>query len=84
LDWRFKNDGHWNEAGNQLAAVYLYRFLEKETNLLPLSADKLNEEIYAYYAAFSGRWMPELWVKKLPVSPNKSARIKAKYTAIEK
>ena len=84
LDWRFKNDGHWNEAGNQLAAVQLYRFLEKEINLSPLSADKLSEELYAYYAAFGDRWMPEFWVKKVPISPQKSGRITAKYSALEK
>ena len=84
LDWRFKNDAHWNEAGNQFAAVQLYRFLEKEINLSPLSSDRLSEEIYAYYGAFAHRWMPKFWVKKVPISPQKSGRITAKYTALEK
>lgn len=51
-DWRFANDNHWNEQGNMLAAVCLYRFLERALNLPARSADGLLEELYMYYSAF--------------------------------
>ena len=50
--YRFKNDLHWNEAGNQLAAVCLYRALEEKTGLPPLSEDRLEEVLSRYYTAF--------------------------------
>ena len=51
-DWRFVNDWHWNEQGNMLAAVCLYRFLERELNLPVRSIDELLEQLHRYYAAF--------------------------------
>ena len=51
-DWRFVNDAHWNEQGNMLAAVCLYRFLERELNLPVRSLDELLEQLHRYYAAF--------------------------------
>ncbi len=51
-DWRFVNDSHWNEQGNMLAAVCLYRFLERELNLPVRSIDELLGQLHRYYAAF--------------------------------
>ena len=51
-DWRFVNDYHWNEQGNMLAAVCLYRFLERELDLPARSIDELLEQLHRYYAAF--------------------------------
>ena len=51
-DWRFVNDAHWNEQANMLAAVCLYRFLERELNLPVRSIDELLEQLHRYYAAF--------------------------------
>ena len=50
--YRFRNDSHWNEAGNRLAAVCLYRVLEEKMNIPPLSEDRLREVIFQYYVAF--------------------------------
>lgn len=52
--YRFKNDGHWNEAGNQLAAICLYRFLEKEMGVPALSEGRLQDALFQYYTAFGG------------------------------
>ena len=52
--YRFRNDGHWNEAGNQLAALCLYRFLEENVGLPRLSEEQLWEAVSRYYAAFAG------------------------------
>ncbi len=51
-DWRFVDDTHWNERANMLAAVCLYRFLERELNLPARSMDELLERLHRYYAAF--------------------------------
>ena len=55
--YKFKNDGHWNEAGNQLAAVCLYRVLEEKMRLPALSEEDLQAVLHQYYAAFGG-WTP--------------------------
>lgn len=82
-NFRFKNEGHWNETANQLTAVYLYRLLEKEANLFPLSKNKIKEQLYTYYSSFKG-WMPDdIWLKKVVVPLEKSEIIKSKYTELE-
>ena len=50
--YRFKRDVHWNEAGNRLAAVCLYRFLESELKLPKLSEADLQKALHRYYSAF--------------------------------
>lgn len=52
--YRFENDRHWNETGNYLAAVCLYRALEEEMGFRGLSEDGLREAVSRYYAAFGG------------------------------
>ena len=51
----FKNDSHWNEAGNRLAAVCLYRALTEKMGHPRLSEGRLQEAIFQYYAAFRGK-----------------------------
>ena len=51
-DWRFVNDWHWNEQANMLAAVCLYRFLERELDLPVRTIAELHEQLHRYYAAF--------------------------------
>jgi hypothetical protein len=83
LDWRFKRDVHWNEAGNLLATIHLYRFLEKELNLSPLSDDALKEQLYTYYSSFDG-WMPgDMFTRYVFVSPEKKESIRSKYNNAE-
>ena len=53
--WRFKNDGHWNEAGNRLAAVCLYQVLEEEMRLPARTEADLRTDLHQYYAVFDGR-----------------------------
>ena len=87
LDWtespyRFRNDAHWNEAGNQLAARCLYRFLEREASLPTRSDEAIRKSAWRYYSAFDG-WMPEQWVKEVAVSPQASAAIRNTYIALD-
>ena len=82
--YRFKNDGHWNEGGNQLATVCLYRFLEQELGLPVQSDESLREALFTYYSSFEG-WMPdERWIKEVPVPPHVRDSIRDKYLALEK
>ena len=53
--YRFRNDSHWNEAGNRLAAICLYRVLEEKMEVSRLSEGELRDAIFRYYAAFEGR-----------------------------
>ena len=50
--YRFKNDWHWNEAGNRLAAMCLHRSLERQLGLAPLSDAAVEGALSRYYSAF--------------------------------
>ncbi len=82
-DWKLKNDLHWNEAANSLTAIHLYQFLENEANLPTLSFEKVEEALYTYYSAFSNGWVPDMFVKKVPVSSENITSIRNKYLALE-
>ena len=74
--YKFKRDPHWNESGNRLAAVCLYRFLEKEEMRLPgLSESSLGEALRQYYSAF-GDTAP-------PGDARTAADIRRKYQALD-
>lgn len=81
--YRFRNDGHWNEAGNQLAAICLYRFLEQKIEVAPLSEDALSEVLHRYYTAFGG-WNPmNMESGSVAILPKTVAAIREKYQALE-
>lgn len=84
--YRFKNDGHWNEEGNKLAAVFLFKFLARELSI-PHSDDEFIEQaLYEYYGSFPPPSMVSArFIKKhANVSPALNDRIRAKYLALEK
>ena len=72
--YRFKYDGHWNEAGNQLAAVCLYRFLEEEMGVPALSEERFGEALRRYYSAVVEGWIPR--------TPEKGGEDVASHTAV--
>ncbi len=74
-DSRFANDGHWNEQGNMLAAVCLYRFLERELNLSVRSTDGLREQLHRYYAAFQDGGRPDNRTSPASMRPRDPADI---------
>ena len=78
--YRFKQDDHWNETGNRLAAVCLYRFLEKEMRLPGVSEDALREALHRYYSAFGG-WTPPGRPGR-GGAPRTAASIREKYQAL--
>lgn len=81
--YKFRNDFHWNEAGNQLAAICLYRFLEQKVGLLQLSEDALSEVLHRYYVAFGG-WKPtNIEGGRIAVFPKTVSAIREKYQRSE-
>ena len=84
--YRFKNDLHWNEAGNRLAAVCLYRVLEEAMRLPPLSEGKLQDALFQYYTAFEGEIPLKAKVEGRRSGPSgeASAAIREKYLALDK
>jgi len=78
--YRFKSDYHWNENGNRLAAVCLYRFLEEKMRFSDVSEDALRETLHQYYSAFGG------WTPPAPpqggASPRTAAGVRDKYQAL--
>ncbi len=84
--WRFKNNDHWNEAGNLKAAIILYKYFVKTLNL-NIQGDKwLNKKIYEYYSAFPGGWLPygTGLVQPVKVSDINSQKIRKYYTELNK
>lgn len=63
MDIRFKNDGHWNEKGNMLAAMELYRFLAGEFGLTPRSEEVMRRDLGIYDRAFPWDWPRPDWLK---------------------
>jgi hypothetical protein len=57
-DYRFRNDAHWNEAGNLLAAVFLFRELEQALGLDRLPDADLVEFVHRYYAGIGDAHPP--------------------------
>ena len=85
--YRFKNDSHWNEAGNRWAAVCLSRVLEEKRGLPKWSEEDLWEALFDYYAAF-GDEIPLKVAREgkgvgRTVSPETTAAIREKYLAID-
>ena len=73
--YRFERDGHWNEAGNRLAAICLHRVLEGILDLPRLSEEELALALRRYYSAFEAS-------PRFPSSLQAEA-IRRKYAALE-
>jgi len=81
---RFKNDAHWNEAGNLAAAIHLYRLLERENNLSRLLNSQLKKHCYAYYSAFDSWMPPDDWVEETAMSKDSLEQIRDKFIELER
>ena len=91
--WRFETDSHWHEAGNMVAADFLYRFLERRLELPTINDEALSEARYVYYQAFAQdsdmesmdglRWTPSSrWTKPRAFAEQEAAGIRAKYLSL--
>ena len=84
--FKLKSNPHWNEAGNRLAALCLYRVLEADMRLPALAEATLQATLHRYYAAF-GRGLPMnagedgKGSTRPPLAPS-TAGIREKYQAL--
>lgn len=85
-DWRFQADAHWNEAGNMVAAHCLYRFLERQSGLPPLSDLALANARHEYYQAVatSGWTPPTAWATPPTQAAHDADEIVAKFMALDR
>lgn len=83
--YTFKNDRHWNEAGNSLAAICLYRALEVKMGSPVLSENELQEAVSRYYAAFGGgEFLPsDIITGGTPRGRLSAAEIRKKYMELD-
>lgn len=79
----FENDAHWNERGNMLAAIVIYRFLEERMGLDPIPEMELRKAVGNYYAAFPESWQagPEFPPTSLDAITRQA--IRTRYTKLE-
>lgn len=78
----FRNDGHWNEYGNMLAAMSLRQRIGEWQGLPPTTPDALRADLEVYYSAFDG-WRPDPQPGAPGAPPDTQAVIRRKYTALE-
>ena len=84
INIKFKNDPHWNEEGNKLAAVYLFKFISTKLNMTT-SDDFIQERLYEYYSSFDKglSTISSLWLKKIKCLPQLHDEIRSKYQTID-
>jgi hypothetical protein len=81
--WRFEKDGHWNELGNQLAAIHLYKHLAPDLGASVLSDAEIRRALGLYYAAFDDYWEPSLWVERVALEPERARALRRRYAHLE-
>jgi len=81
-DWTFVNDAHWNELGNLLAAIHIYRDLAAALPGRILTDGDIRRAVYAYYRAFDG-WQPPIWAEPWDVPTDELTAIRERYLELE-
>jgi len=83
--WRFKNNDHWNEAGNLKAAILLYKYFIKVLGMHDYGDKWLNQRLVEYYSAFPGGWLPYKTglVTFVNTLPNHANEIRNKYNELD-
>jgi hypothetical protein len=81
----FKNDGHWNEEGNKLAAMFLFKFIADKLSLEYSGDGFIEQSLYEYYSSFKPYKVTDFFMQKhsdLPADLNDN--IRSRYLALEK
>ena len=83
--WRFENDGHWNEIGNQFAAVHLYRVLAPSLGLVPMTDAEIRRALGRYYTALETgeARTSDRWRDPARADPAAEAALRARYLGLE-
>ncbi len=79
LDFFFRKDGHWNEQGNLVAAVYLFKFLARRLGLADDSDEFVRTQLTSYYGSFPERIGVSPWLGTAAVPEASAEAIAAKY-----
>lgn len=84
-EYSFETTRHWNEEGNKLAAIFLFKFLAKELDINYSDDNFIEQSLYEYYSSFEPYRVTSLFVKKhhnFPATLNNN--IKSRYLFLEK
>ena len=83
--YHFKNDAHWNEEGNKIAAIYIFKYLSKILNIDYTSDNFIKKGLYEYYVSFSVKPLTtNSWLQQIPVDVNLKGLIRSRYCGLEK
>lgn len=82
--YRFRNDSHWNEEGNKLAAIALFKFLSQEMAVEDVGDAFIGQALYEYYTSFDPvRVTPYGMSKQQDFSADVHAAVRSKYLALD-
>lgn len=82
-EYRFKNDGHWNEEGNKLAAIELFKSIAGSLGINYGGDEFIKHSLYEYYNSFGPNSVSDFFLKKHPeYSDSVSKHILQKYLSM--
>ncbi len=82
-EFYFRNDPHWNEEGNKIAAVYLFKYLAEQLKLTPAGEEFIRKNLFDYYSAFTPTHVSTSWTQPGAADNAKKEKIRNKYLEIE-
>jgi len=78
--YRFKSNPHWNEEGNKLAAVFIFKFLSSHLTIPYPDDDFIEQGLYEYYHAFPSSQIKDVFIKQhTDIPADLYQRIRTKY-----
>ena len=83
-DLFFKNDRHWNEEGNKIAAVGLFKFLAEKLKIGHGGDDFIRKNLGLYYSSLARPYIPltSRWLDSTQAGAAQKADIQARYLAL--
>ena len=81
----FKKDGHWNEEGNKIAAVHIFKYLEQHLKLTSSGDDFIRSRLYSYYNSFQPMQVSPSWLEagSSTKQSQEAEAIRSKYLELE-
>lgn len=79
----FKNDGHWNEEGNKIATVYIFKYLAQRFGI-PYGEDEfIKQGLYEFYSSFEPAAVSGEWLGAGPVDEKLKHDIRSSYLNLD-
>jgi hypothetical protein len=83
-EYTFKNDGHWNEEGNKLAAIFLFKFLAEKLSISYQNNAFIEQALYEYYNSFNSCNVRDFFVKQYRhLNPTIKKTVRLRYLSLE-